>query len=201
MPFFFSLISCSQTSDLSICAFPAVGVTCEFFLHSPHWSHAGRRGVAVLCQPLTWCSAEGLFVSPFSLLSPLFSFFFSKLEFGGHSGLCRMGSYSTHGVTHNSLNALHEVQTLIVSQSMKNTFLTVCILVGLLISSEDCRRSFQFRGTAVTEMLPQTLTGGRWFNKCLAMQKHTAVQTAMHPQTFNNQCSNEAAYEVTECTY
>lgn len=53
--------------------------------------------------------------------------------------------------------------------------------------------------TAVTETLP--LTGGWWFNKCLAMQKHTAVQTAMHPQTFNNQCSNEAAYEVTEYTY
>lgn len=58
----------------------AMGVTSESYLHSPHWSHAGRRGVAVLCQPLTWCSAEGLvaLVSSLSFSLPFFFFFFSQ---------------------------------------------------------------------------------------------------------------------------
>ena len=84
-----------------------MGVACESSPACPHWSHAGRRGVSVLCQQLTWCSAEGLLVSSLPpllpLLSPPFlSFFFWNLKFGGQCGVGKGERLHTHTHTHTS---------------------------------------------------------------------------------------------------
>lgn len=85
-----------QISNLSISAFPAVGVACELSPACPHWSHAGRRGVSVLSLRLTWCSAEGLLVSSLSVSLPL-KFFSPNLKFERHGGF--MGSHRHERLT------------------------------------------------------------------------------------------------------
>lgn len=118
--------SCGQTSNLSISAFPAVGVAWESSPESPDWSHAGRRGVSVLCQRLTWCSAEGLLVSTLSLLSPSF-LFFPKFEIWRTQWVVKKRNCFTQKLPHRGLNSLRDMQTPIVCKGMKITFLTVCM--------------------------------------------------------------------------
>lgn len=103
------VLLCCQISNLSISAFPAVGVAWELSPASPHWAQAGRRGVPVLCQRLTWCSAEGLLVSSPFLLSPHSVSFFPNLNFGGHSGMGEGELLHTHA--HTGMNYIHDIQT------------------------------------------------------------------------------------------
>lgn len=84
---------CGQIFNLSIQAIPAVGVACELFPASPHWSHAGRRGASLLCQQLMWCSA-GRSVSSLSIPFPFFQTW--NLE---DRVWVKKGSYFTHILT------------------------------------------------------------------------------------------------------
>lgn len=107
----------SQISNLLIQTVPAVGVACELYPASPHWSHADRRGVSVLCQQLKWCGAEGLLVSPLSLSVRPLSFFLTNLKFGGHGGIEEGELLATH--PHKGMNDLHDIQTPIVCKGME----------------------------------------------------------------------------------
>lgn len=131
------VLVCGQISNLSISAFPAVGVACELSPACPHWSHAGRRGVSVLCQQLTWCSVEGLLISSLSLSLSILSPPFlpnhpppTNLKFGRTQWDGRRGA-----TPHTCMNDLRDIQTLIVWQGYE-TFFSGCCAQWLLCSRD-----------------------------------------------------------------
>lgn len=110
----YSVLLCGQFFHLSIAAFPAVGVPCEWSPAFSHWFQAGTGGVSQFLQWLTWCSAEAFILSSLSLL------FFSpapnlKSWGQGKPGFTYAQAWMAH-LTHSSIKlAFSEVYGLVVS--------------------------------------------------------------------------------------